>query len=99
MGLVVGKDSSRIVESWEIGKPKPRLSPMATNSETQNPPQHKDDEVRTETKAETPRTPAAEKSQTSNPSPVIARNSYGAMMKIRLDRDLKRYAEQKGNKL
>lgn len=99
MGLVVGKNEQRIIESCEIGRAsKPGFIPMTAKSEIQNLPDHTENDVSVEAKAESGNTSAAENVSNSDSSPVISRDSYGAMMKARFDRDLKKFAGQKGYK-
>ena len=69
---------------------------MASKSDTQDSSAHADN-VCAEAKGEPKRTSTSENDAYNISSPVIERDSYGAMMKSRLDRDLKRFLEQKTN--
>lgn len=69
---------------------------MASKSDTQDSSAHADN-VCAEAKVEPKRTSTAENDADNISSPVIERDSYGAMMKARLDHDLKRFLEQKAN--
>ena len=98
MGIVVGKNGSRIIESCDIGRvTKPGSPPMANNPDIQHLPSHAcEDSNDVVTKPE--RTPSADNDFSIDPSPVISRDSYGAMMKASFDRELKNFNEHKGNK-
>lgn len=97
MGIVVGKNGSRTIESCDIGRvTKPGLSPMANNLENQDLPNHANNDLNNVIKAESERSSASENDSNIDRSPIISRDSYGALMKARFDRELKRFVEQKG---